>query len=47
MTKSAAIAEAKARRANGETVKVVRRSGVFTQPGRGIVGFVSFEVVAS
>lgn len=47
VTKQEAIKEAKSRRAKGESVKVVRRSGVYTQPGRGVVAYVTFEVVPS
>ncbi len=44
MTKSEAIKVLKAARAAGKAVKLYRRSGVYTQPGRGIVAFVSYEV---
>ena len=46
MTKKQALQEAKARRAAGETVKVFCRSGVYTQPGRGIVPFCEYFVKA-
>lgn len=44
MTKKQAIKELRTRREKGEPVKLYRRSGVYTQPGRGIVAFVSYEV---
>lgn len=44
MTKKQAIQEAKALRATGKTVKVFCRSGVYTQPGRGIVPFVEYFI---
>lgn len=46
MTKKQAIQEAKARRAAGETVKVFCRSGIYTQPGRGIATFCHYFVKA-
>lgn len=42
--KRRAIFRARELRAQGKNVKVFRRSGVYTQPGRGIVPFVSYEV---
>lgn len=44
MTKKQAFQEAKAQRAAGKNVKVVHVSGVYTQPGRGIVAYSHYEV---
>lgn len=44
MTKKQAIQEAKARRAAGEAVKVFCHSGVYTQPGKGVVTFCNYFV---
>lgn len=43
-SKKQAFAAARKLRAEGKVVKVFRRSGTYTQPGRGIVAFVSYEV---
>lgn len=45
MTKKQAIQLAKKLRAEGKTVKVFERSGIYTKPGRGIVPFVEYFVV--
>jgi hypothetical protein len=36
---------ARTRHQPGVTVRVVRRSGTYTQPGRGIAAYVSYEVI--
>lgn len=45
MTKKQAIQLAKKLRSEGKVVKVYERSGVYTQPGRGIVPFVEYFIV--
>lgn len=44
MTKKEAIKLARKLRAEGKNVKAYCRSGVYTQPGRGIVAFVEYFV---
>lgn len=44
MTKQQAIKEARRLRAEGKSAKVMCRSGVYTQPGRGVVPFVEYFV---
>lgn len=44
MTKQQAIQLAKTLRKQGKQVKVYCRSGIYTQPGRGIVSFVEYFV---
>lgn len=43
-SKKQAIREAKKLRSEGREVKIFERSGIYTQPGVGIVGYVSYEV---
>ena len=47
MTKKQALAEALKIRAAGGKAKVMYRSGVYTQPGRGIVAYVEYFVQSS
>jgi hypothetical protein len=44
MTKKEAILKANEMRSAGRCVKVVRVSGVYTQPGRGLIGYSHYEV---
>lgn len=44
MTLRQAKAQAKALRAAGKVVKIFKSSGVYTQPGRGIVAFETYYV---
>ena len=44
MSKAAAIKLAKDLRAQGKVATVLRTAGVYTQPGRGIVAFVTYSV---
>lgn len=43
-SKSEAIKVANELRSQGNQVKIYRRSGVYTQPGRGLVPFVEFQL---
>lgn len=42
--KSEALAELKKRRDAGENVKLTKRAGTYTQPGKGITSFVEYYV---
>lgn len=44
MSKRQALAEARRLRALGRVVKVMCRSGVYCQPGRGLVAFCTYYV---
>lgn len=44
MTKTQAFQKARQLRAEGKIVKIFRHEGIYTQPGRGIVPFINYEV---
>lgn len=46
-TAKAAIKAAKALRANGQKVKVLKHEGIYTQPSKGIVPYCYFTVAAA
>ncbi len=45
MTKREAMAEAKARRANGDQVRIVLHEGIYTNGGRDITSWADYEVI--
>ena len=44
MTKKEAFELARKLRSEGRTVKILRHTGIYTQPGRGVVGYDYYTV---
>jgi Ran GTPase-activating protein (RanGAP) involved in mRNA processing and transport len=45
-TATTAMRKLKEQQAKGHNVKLVRHSGIYTQPGRGILAFVNYSIQA-